>query len=129
MVAGLSGLRLRRERLHPPFGLLPKCSTGNWDLVKCVSGTDTRSLDVFTQSQARYPLCGTQAERNRSTLPFPIRDVNPKAAVRRRSWIPLAVLMSLVYVALLSPSLKQRCPLNLIGGVGPRTQHRKAARF
>ena len=32
---------------------------------------------------------------------------------RRRSWIPLPVLMSLVYVALLSPSLKQRCPLNL----------------
>ena len=103
----------RRERVHPPFGLLPKCSTGNWNLVKCVSGTDTRSLDVFTQSQARYPLGRTQAERNRSTLPFPIRDVNPKAAVRRRSWIPLAVLMSLVYVALLSPSLKQRCPLNL----------------
>jgi hypothetical protein len=78
-----------------------------------MSGTDTRSLGVFTQSQARYPLGRTQAERNRSTLPFPIRDVNPKAAVRRRSWIPLAVLMSLVYVALLSPSLKQRCPLNL----------------
>src|SRR5258707_6228181 len=53
----------RRERLHLPFGLLPKCSTGNWDLVKCVSGTDTRSLDVFTQSQARYPLGRTQAER------------------------------------------------------------------
>jgi hypothetical protein len=102
----------RRERLHPPFGLLPKCSTGNWDLVKRALGTDTCSLDVFTQSQARYPLGCTHAERNRSTLPFPIGDVNPKAAIRRRSWIPLAVLTSLVHVALLSPSLKQRCPLN-----------------
>jgi hypothetical protein len=63
---------------------------------------DTCALDVFTQSQTRYPLCRTQAERNRSTLPFPTADVNPKAAVRRRSWIPLAVLMSLVHVALLS---------------------------
>ncbi len=81
--------------------------------MKPVLGMNTCALDVFTQSQARYPLGRTQAERNRSTLPFPIRDVNPKAAVRRRSWIPLPVLMSLVYVALLSPSLKQRCPLNL----------------
>src|SRR6266550_2566381 len=44
----------RRRRLHPPFGLLPKCSTGNWDLVKPVLRTDTCSLDAFTQSQARY---------------------------------------------------------------------------
>src|SRR5438445_2910527 len=49
----------RRERLHPPSGLLPECSTGNWGLVKPVLGTDTCSLDVFTQSQARYPLCRT----------------------------------------------------------------------
>jgi hypothetical protein len=63
---------------------------------------DTCALDVFTQSETRYPLGRTQAERNRSTLPFPAADVNPKAAVRRRSWIPLAVLMSLVHVALLS---------------------------
>src|ERR1700730_9492723 len=95
----------RRERLHPPFGLLPKCSTGNWDLVKPVLGTNICSLDVFTQSQARYPLCRTQAERNRSTLPLPTGDVHPKAAVRRRSWIPLAQLMSLVHVAPLSRSV------------------------
>jgi hypothetical protein len=63
---------------------------------------DTCALDVFTQSKARYPLGRTQAERNRSTLPFPTADVNPKAAIRRRSWIPLAALMSLVHVALLS---------------------------
>jgi hypothetical protein len=62
----------------------------------------TCALDVFTQSQARCPLGRTQAERNRSTLPFPTADVNPKAAVRRRSRIPLALLMSLVHVALLS---------------------------
>src|SRR5260370_41858692 len=76
------------------------------------------------------PIGSHTGRANRSTLPFPIRDVNPKAAVRRRSWIPLAVLMSLVYVALLSPSLKQRCPLNLdlwVLGLGHR--HREAAGF
>jgi len=66
--------------------------------VKPPLGTDTCSLDVFTQSQARYPLC-------RSTLPLPTGDVNPKAAVRRRSWIPLAPLMSLVHVALMPRSV------------------------
>jgi hypothetical protein len=79
-----------------------RCSTGNWDLVKPALGTDTCSLNVFTQSQARYPLGRTQAERNRSTVPFSAGDVNPKAAVRRRSWIPFVELMSLVHVALLS---------------------------
>src|SRR5881394_3871312 len=106
----------RRERLHPPFGLLPKCSTRNWDLVKPVFGTDTCSLDVFTQSQARYPLCRTLAERNRSTLPLPPGDVNPKAAVRRRSWIPLAPLMSLVHVALLPVLFNTHVLSILIGG-------------
>src|SRR5258708_26168165 len=91
----------RRERLHPPFGPLPKCSTGNWDLVKPVLGTDTCSLDVFAQSQARYPLCCAPAERNCSAFPLSNLNVNPKAAVRRRLWIPLVLLMSLVHIALL----------------------------
>src|SRR6267378_4231066 len=116
----------RRERLHPPFGLMPKCSTGNWDLVKPALGTDTCSLDVFTQSQARYPLCRTKAERNRSTLPLPTGDVNPKAAVRRRAWIPLPVLTSLVHVALLSRSVYKDVLSILIGGVGSQTQLRDA---
>src|SRR5271165_3221488 len=95
----------RRERRHPQFGLLPKCSTGNWNVVNHALGTDTCSLDVFAQSQARYPLCRAQAERNRSTPPLATQRVNPKATVRRRSWIPLPLLMSLVHVALLSRSV------------------------
>jgi hypothetical protein len=45
---------MRRERLHPPFGLLPKCSTGKWDLVKCVSGTDTRSMYSRNRRRANH---------------------------------------------------------------------------
>jgi len=70
-----------------------------------VLGTDTCSLDVFAQSQARYPLCRAEAERNRFAPPLATQGVNPKAAVRRRSWIPLPVLTSLVHVALLSRSV------------------------
>jgi|SRR5580700_11603598 hypothetical protein len=73
--------------------------------MNCVLGTNTCSLDAFTQSQARYALGRTQTKRNRFTRPFPIGDVDPKAAVRRRSWIPLAVLMTLIHIPLLSALL------------------------
>jgi hypothetical protein len=60
---------------------------------------------------------------------FPTGDVNPRTAVLRRSWIPLAVLMSLVHVALL-PLLFDNDVLSiLIGGVEPRTLLREAAGF
>jgi hypothetical protein len=73
--------------------------------VKCAFRIYTGSLDVFTQSQARNPLCGAQTERDRPSLPLPSWNVDPKAPVRWRSRIPLAALMSLVHVALLSLSV------------------------
>jgi hypothetical protein len=103
----------RREGLHPPFGLLLKCSTGNWDLVKPTLRTDTCSLDVFTQSHARYQLCCALAERNCSTFPLSVLIVYPKATVSWRSWIPFVQMMRLVYVAPLSRSHWLMRPLNL----------------
>ena len=79
----------RRERLHPPFGLLPKCSTGNWDLVKCASELiPARAMYSRNRRRATHWVAHGPSETVLRSL-SPSGDINPKATVRRRTWIHL----------------------------------------
>lgn len=72
----------RRERLHPPLGLLPKPCSWNRIRVKGALGIFAGPLDIFKQSLAGYPLRRARTERDRTSLPLSSGNVNPKPAIR-----------------------------------------------